>query len=179
MYFNECMSGFEHQVAAHMLYEGLVEEGLAVERLIHDRYHAARRNPWNEVECGDHYARAMASYGVFLGACGFEYHGPKRHLGYAPRIRPEEFKAAFTAAEGFGTIEQKREEKKQTQRIVVYRGKLRLKTLTVELEKEAAAVKIAAGYPLTSELAGKRLRITFKDELLLEPGKELSLQISV
>ena len=178
-YFNECMSGFEHQVAAHMLFEGLVEEGLAVERLIHERYHAARRNPWNEVECGDHYARAMASYGVFLGACGFEYHGPKRHLGYAPRIRPEEFKAAFTAAEGFGTIEQKREEKKQTQRIVVYRGKLRLKTLAVELEKEAAAVKIAAGYPLTSELAGKRLRITFKDELLLEPGKELSLQISV
>ena len=43
-------------------------EGLAVERMLHDRYHAARRNPWNEVECGDHYARSMASYGVFLAA---------------------------------------------------------------------------------------------------------------
>ncbi|MBK7642601.1 MAG: hypothetical protein IPJ19_06050 [Planctomycetes bacterium] len=178
-YFNECMTGFEHQVAGHMLYEGLVEEGLAVERLIHDRYHAALRNPWNEVECGDHYARAMASYGVFLGACGFEYHGPKRHLGYAPRIRPEDFKAAFTAAEGFGTIEQKREEKKQTQRIVVYRGRLRLKTLAFELAKEAASVKVEAGYPLSSELHGRRLLVTFKDELLLEPGKDLSLQVSV
>jgi hypothetical protein len=178
-YFNECMSGFEHQVAAHMLYEGLVEEGLAVERLIHDRYHAARRNPWNEVECGDHYARALASYGVFLGACGFEYHGPKRHLGYAPRIRPEEFKAAFTAAEGFGTIEQKREGKQQTQRIVVYRGKLRLKTLALELEQESANVKVVSGESLTSELHGRRLLVTFKNELLLEPGKDLSLQISV
>ena len=59
-------------------------------RAIHDRYHASRRNPWNEVECGDHYARSMASYGVFLAACGYEYHGPKRHLGFAP-LKPGRF----------------------------------------------------------------------------------------
>ena len=37
MYFNECMSGFEHQVASHMVWEGgdLVEKGLAVTRMIH------------------------------------------------------------------------------------------------------------------------------------------------
>ena len=85
-YFNECMTGFEHQVAAHMLWAGLVQEGLAIERAIHDRYHASRRNPWNEVECGDHYARAMASYGVFTAICGFDYHGPQR---------PSRFRAAF------------------------------------------------------------------------------------
>jgi len=48
-----------------MIWEGMVMEGLAVERAVHDRYHAAKRNPWNEVECGDHYARSMAS----LRAC--------------------------------------------------------------------------------------------------------------
>src|SRR5262249_18635877 len=62
-YFNECMTGFEYQVAGHMLWEGLVQEGLAVTRAVHDRYQPARRNPFNEIECGDHYARAMASYG--------------------------------------------------------------------------------------------------------------------
>jgi non-lysosomal glucosylceramidase len=51
-YFNECMNGFEYQAAGHMVWEGLVREGLAVCRAVHDRYHAARRNPWNEVECG-------------------------------------------------------------------------------------------------------------------------------
>ena len=49
-YFNECMNGFEYQAAGHMLWEGLVQEGLAVTRAVHDRYHAARRNPRNEVE---------------------------------------------------------------------------------------------------------------------------------
>ena len=93
-YFNECMTGFEYQVAGHMLWEGMVMEGLAIARAIHDRYHPARRNPWNEVECGDHYARAMASYGVFLAACGYEYHGPKAtsvlHHGSLPAtsVRP-------------------------------------------------------------------------------------------
>ena len=37
-YFNECMSGFEYQVAAHMIWEGgdLLEKGLAIARMIHD-----------------------------------------------------------------------------------------------------------------------------------------------
>ena len=106
-YFNECMNGFEYQAAGHMIWEGMVQEGLAVTRAIHDRYHPARRNPWNEVECGDHYARSMASYGVFLAACGYEHHGPKRHLAFAPRLSPEDFRAAFTTAEGWGTFSQK------------------------------------------------------------------------
>ena len=101
-YFNECFNGTEYQVAGHMIWEGMLEEGLAIARAVHDRYHPARRNPWNEVECGDHYARSMASYGVYLAACGYEYHGPKRHLGFAPRLAPENFRAAFTAAEGWG-----------------------------------------------------------------------------
>lgn len=105
-YFNECMNGFEHQVAGHMVWEGLVAEGLAVERMIHDRYAAARRNPYNEIECADHYARSMASYGVFLGACGFEHHGPGARIAFDPRVidpaQPGRFRAPFTACEGWG-----------------------------------------------------------------------------
>ena len=101
-YFNECMNGFEYQAAGHMIWEGLLTEGLAVCRSLHERHHASRRNPWNEVECGDHYARSMASYGVFLAACGFEYHGPKGHFGFAPRLGPDDFRAAFTVGRGLG-----------------------------------------------------------------------------
>jgi uncharacterized protein (DUF608 family) len=76
-YFNECMNGFEYQAAGHMIAEGLVQQGLAVTRAVHDRYHPSRRNPYNEIECGDHYARSMASHGVFVSVCGFEHHGPR------------------------------------------------------------------------------------------------------
>ena len=127
------MNGFEYQVAGHMIWEGMVQEGLAVTRAVHDRYHASKRNPWNEVECGDHYARSMASYGVFIAACGFEYHGPKQHIGFAPKLTPENFKAAFTAAEGWGSLSQSRTGKTQINRIEVKWGGLRLKTLAFEL----------------------------------------------
>ena len=78
-YFNEVWTGQEHQIAAHFIAEGKTQEGLAITRMIHDRHHPSRRNPYNEVECSDHYTRAMSSYGTFLSACGYEYHGPKGH----------------------------------------------------------------------------------------------------
>ncbi len=112
-YFHECMTGFEHQVASHMMAEGMIEEALTLTRAIHDRYHAAKRNPFNEIECSDHYGRAMASYGTFLSACGFKYHGPKGYIRFAPQWSKENFKAAFTAAEGWGCYEQKIGEKQQ------------------------------------------------------------------
>src|ERR1044071_3961954 len=126
-YFNECMNGFEYQVAGHMIWEGLVQEGLAVARAVHDRYHAARRNPWNEIECGDHYSRSMASYGVFIAACGFEHHGPKEHLAFAPRLASDDVAAAFTAAEGWGQFRQKRDGPEWKASIAVRFGSLRIK----------------------------------------------------
>ena len=128
-YFNEVWTGQEHQLAAHMIWEGMVEKAFVITRILHDRHHAARRNPYNEVECSDHYTRAMSSHGSFIAACGYEYHGPKGHLGFAPRLTPERFKAPFTAAEGWGTFQQAREGAKQVDTIALRYGRLRLKTL--------------------------------------------------
>ena len=183
-YFNECMNGFEYQVASHMVWEGMVTEGLAVARAVHDRYHASRRNPWNEVECGDHYVRSMASYGVYLAACGFEYHGPNGRMGFAPKITPENFQAAFTAAEGWGTYHQERSTDSQSHRLEVKQGQLQLKTLAVELPSGARIGNVVArfgGKLVVANLAqsGSRVELKFETKLLLEPKSALELKITL
>lgn len=181
-YFNECMTGFEYQVAAHMIWEGLVQEGLAITRMIHDRYHARKRNPWNEVECSDHYARAMASYGVFVAVCGFEYHGPKGHLALAPRISPDDFRAAFTSAEGWGTLEQKRNGASQTETIILRHGRLSLRTLEFEhapLSQPAGVAVSLNGQLLRArlDLRDRRAAITLDERCDLEAGDKLQVSL--
>lgn len=72
-YYSEVMTGFEYSTGAHMLYEGLEDEGLSVFTAIRDRYDGKKRNPFNEGEFGHRYARAMASYSGLLAYTGFEY----------------------------------------------------------------------------------------------------------
>jgi len=109
-YFNEFMTGFEYQAAAHMVAEGdadLVQYGLAVTRAIHDRYATDRGlNPYNEIECSDHYARAGASHAVFLALCGFHFDQSKGLLRFDPVIQKDNFKAAFTTSEAWGSYAQ-------------------------------------------------------------------------
>lgn len=182
-YLNECMSGFEHQVAGHMIGEGLLTEGLAVERAIHDRYHASLRNPWNEIECGDHYSRAMASYGVFIEVSGYEYHGPKGHIGFAPKLKPEDFRAPFTAAEGWGTFWQKRGAGTVECGIQLRWGTLRLKTMSLALADDAkvSTVRVEAGdKPVRAEVkvGNNRAFITFAEEIQLTEEAELRVSLA-
>ena len=180
MYFNECMNGFEYQVAGHMIWEGMVQEGLAIARAVHDRYHASKRNPWNEVECGDHYARSMASYGVFLAACGYEYHGPKGHIGFAPRLTPEQFRAPFTTAEGWGTFTQAIDAAGQHAEVQLRYGGLRLRSLALAVAPKANRVDVALnGKPLeaTLEVEGSRLLITLAGDVRLGASDRLSVTV--
>ena len=178
VYSDEVWSGIEYQVAGHMAWEGLITEALVICRGIHDRYHPSNHNPWNEVECGDHYARALASWGVYLALAGFEYHGPRGHLGFAPKITPKAFKAAFTWAEGWGAFEQSRASNTQTNRITLKWGQLRAKTCAFVLPGNPAAVNTevrAAGnlIPAKAHVAGGRILVTLDSETTLREGDTL------
>ncbi len=179
-YFNECMTGFEYQVAWHMIASGLVMEGLAITRAIHDRYEPTRRNPWNEVECGDHYARAMASYGVFLTACGYDYHGPEGRLAFAPKLSPEKFKAAFTTAEGWGSYEQEVTGQGAFQvRLELKWGQLKLRTLQAMIPIKSTGGKITitgAGPQATGAVEGGQLVAHLPAGFALKAGQAITLR---
>ncbi len=189
MYFNECMSGFEHQVAAHMVWEGLddpelLQCGLAIERAIHDRYHPALRNPYNEIECSDHYARAMASYGVFLAACGFHHDGPAGEIGFDPRLDPEDFRCAFTTAEGWGTYAQRASADGLAAELLVRFGKLELQRIVLHPPgalrgRELAAVRIdGEATAAIQPTADGSARIELGKKRTIEPGQPLRIELS-
>ena len=88
-YVDEVWTGVEYQVAAHMLYEGLMDEGFAVVKGARERYDGIPRapiprSPWNEIECGGHYARAMSSWSLLLALSGFHYDGLTQTLRFQP-----------------------------------------------------------------------------------------------
>ncbi len=112
-------TGIEYQVATNMIYEGMLVEGLSVVKAIHERYRPEKHNPWNEIECSDHYARALASWGVLLAIQDYKYDGPAKYFSYAPKLQQNNFKSFFTAAEGWGNIEQQRTAGSQTNTISV------------------------------------------------------------
>jgi hypothetical protein len=181
-YFIETWTGQEYQVAAHMLWEGMLLEPMAIVRAIHDRYHPLQRDPYSELECGGHYSRAMASHGTFVGICGYEYHGPKGHLGFAPKLTPENFRAPFTAAEGWGTFAQTISGKQLSASLLLKRGQLKLQTFHLVLDGVGATPAVTAtlsgkSVPATCTAEGSRVKVAFPGGVTIPESGKLSLQI--
>ena len=83
-YFTEVMTGFEYTAAVGMIYEGDVAAGLEVIRNIRARYDGRKRSPFDEAECGHHYARAMASWAAVPALTGFSWDGAARAMAFGP-----------------------------------------------------------------------------------------------
>jgi uncharacterized protein (DUF608 family) len=180
-YRDEVWTGIEYQVATSLIYEGMIEEGLSMVKGVHDRYSPEKHNPWNEIECGDHYARAMASWGVLLALEDFQFDGPAKSLRFAPRVQPAHFKGFFTAAEGWGNIGQERASGKQSNSVTVSYGKLRLTTLEVETTGMPKNIKLMKGdriIPFTRQLRDNQLRLNF-DETEIDAGGSLKLSMQM
>ena len=180
-YFHECMSGFEHQVASHMMAEGMTDEALVLTRMIHDRYHAAKRNPFNEIECSDHYARAMASYGTFISACGFDYDGPNGSIKFAPKLNPHKCKVPYTAASGWGSYEQNQNEQSFTVKMHVAYGSLRLNKMAIEPSISVTKAKVHVGDTIINGKLIKRdqaYQFEFENTVELKKGQVLQINLS-
>ncbi|TAK22655.1 MAG: hypothetical protein EPO26_10315 [Chloroflexota bacterium] len=103
-YADECWTGAEYAVAGLLIYEGEVDAGLEVVRGVRARHDGVRRNPWNEFECGHHYARALSSWALLLGLSGYQYSAPAGRLRFAPRVSADDFRCFFTAGTAWGEV---------------------------------------------------------------------------
>ena len=140
-YAQETMHGFEYAAAVQLIQNGLVREGMTVVESIRDRYDGERRNPWNEIECGSHYARSMASYGLLNAFSGFEFDMTAGHIGFRPVQMPEgRFKCFWSVDSGWGDVEIHA----QGASLSVLQGTLQLQSLSVPL-RQGAGVSVTLG----------------------------------
>ena len=105
-YCDEVWTGIEYQVAAHCLIEGLTEEGYGILKALRSRYNGTRRNPYNEIECGDHYARAMAGWSVIDAVSGVRYNAVTGQLVLNASSGRIESRVPMVTNTGWGTIVQ-------------------------------------------------------------------------
>ncbi|MBT5641609.1 hypothetical protein HOJ44_00690, partial [Candidatus Bathyarchaeota archaeon] len=124
VYSHEVWPGIEYHVAAHLIWEGHVDEGLTIVKAVRDRQDGVKRSPWNEVECGHHYSRSMASWGVLLSLSGFKFDMTKSEVEFAPRINKEDFSSFWSTGTAWGVYTQKLVDGKLVKETKVLHGSL-------------------------------------------------------
>ncbi|MEZ4729679.1 MAG: GH116 family glycosyl-hydrolase [Caldilineaceae bacterium] len=104
-YSQETMNGFEYSAAIHMIMLGLVDEGMTCIKAVRMRYDGERRNPWNEFECGNNYARSMASYALLNAFSGFQFDMVNQTIGFNPvRTKDGHFRCFWSLDSGWGEV---------------------------------------------------------------------------
>jgi uncharacterized protein (DUF608 family) len=186
LYSDEVWTGMEYHVAAHMLYEGMIEEALSIVRGARDRYDGVprppiTRNPWNELECGGHYARAMSSWSLLLAASGYEYDGPAKSLRFTPRLTPANFQSFFSGPEGWGSLRQMQGEGGQRNEIRVVEGRFAVARVFLAPSRRAHEVKASLdGTSLMTTLAPAfdGVQVTLASPVVIKSGGTLSITLS-
>ncbi len=102
-YCEECMTGFEYAYAGLLMSEGFEKEAIDVVKAVRDRYDGKKRNPWNEMECGSNYVRAMASFALLPIMSGFTFDLPHNKIGFNP-INKKDFRSIWSLGTGWGNV---------------------------------------------------------------------------
>ncbi|MDA1043860.1 MAG: GH116 family glycosyl-hydrolase [Verrucomicrobia bacterium] len=165
-YAHEAMHGFEYAAAVQMIQNGLVKKGMAVVEGVRDRYDGEKRNPWNEFECGNNYARSMASYALLNAFSGFQFDMAKGVIGFTP-AQPEKkmFSCFWSLDSAWGMVRIK----KDSVVIRVLYGKLELKGLCGTLPDLAEVSVSGKAVTCTQDALG----IAFVDKVLVKKGQDL------
>ena len=179
-YAGETQNGYEYQAAILMIQEGLIDEGLTAVAAIRDRYDGAKRNPWNEFECGSNYARSMAAYSLIPTFSGFEYDMVHGMIGFDPLPEPETgYRTIWSLDCGWGTFAMAN----GSMTVAVLAGELDLAMLRIPASRAntvtgatlRAAPPDSVPAPVQVQRAAAR-SIVFPDRVRLAAGQELIIE---
>ena len=143
-YFGEIWTGLDYQFAASLAFEGMTTEALSVVESVRGRHDGERRNPWNEHECGHHYARALASWACFVAWSGFGYSAPQRELTLMPRARRQAFRCFWSVPSGWGSFTHTLKPQEQRVAVQVAEGSIAVQRLAVNGVGKSQFKKVSA-----------------------------------
>lgn len=153
---------------------------------VRKRYNGSHRNPWNEVECGDHYVRAMSSWTLLHALTGISYSSKLNQLSLSPKINQRDFQSFFITKSAWGKISQRITQKMLTCSITISYGTLELSSTKIDLKDEFKEVKISKSMVIsegkyqdvgvTQIFNGSIIEISFDETLNLNEGHQLLLE---
>jgi len=182
VYSDEVWTGIEYQVAAHLIYQGLLEEGLTIAKGVSERYDGVRRNPWNQIEWGNHYTRAMASYSLLLALSGFRYSAVEKTVTFQPRISGENFQCFFAAGSAWGLYSQRQKKGALTAKLECRHGEVLLKRLVLSSGVKSVQNATVTGpggrnIPCSLKKLSNGLAVDLSSEIKISSGESLSAAV--
>jgi len=172
-----------HAFVGLCFYEGLKDIGLQALTTLRKCYDGTRRSPWNEIECGDYYARAMAAFLYFEIATGQEWEYATEtafKLKFAPRFTPEAFRGFFILGSAWGQYSQIADgpRKNGIAKVEVKHGILELAEFTVMFSSSSAIVtldeKVLSDVKMIPKANGE-MCLKFPSHVKIEEGQSLAV----
>jgi len=162
-------SGIEFAFASLLIDHGHYNDGVQIVEAINRRYLRAGQ-PWNHVECGGHYSRAMSSWATMLAAAGFKPDRPNKSLTLMPAA-PGDFRIPWVTASGFGTLSRRG----QVLSLASAHGQLELNS--VRLRQRAKVVRLGGRNVAVATTATESgMQLGFYDPVIVRPSETLEIE---
>jgi uncharacterized protein (DUF608 family) len=177
-YYAEAWTGEEYLVAALMMNWGMVKEGVECVENIRSRYDGEKRNPWDEPECGHHYARAMSSWSTILALSGFRYDGAKASVVAVPQVAHADFQCFWSTGTGWGTFSTHQHAGVTVFAVKVLAGTLNCRSCEIAASGATATVE-SGGKTVENQVSRheERIVVTFDETLRLAAKDEIRIEV--
>jgi non-lysosomal glucosylceramidase len=144
---------------------------------VRKRFDGERRNPWDEPECGHHYARAMAAWSGVLALSGFRYDGAKQTVNLSPPLADAVFRCFWSTATGWGVFAREQSARKTVFRIRVDHGSLPVRGFELKAHGAKARATLGGAELRQTLEVGTSAFIRLEQPLAVGDGQELVLEV--
>ncbi len=179
-YCDEVWTGIEYQVAAHCIMEGMVDDGMRLLTALRGRYTGERRNPYNEIECGDHYSRAMAGWSVLDAISGMRYDATNHQFTFMSATGRSGSHLPLMAATGWGSITQEDNADAFRIEMTADYGEIPISTVVIDDHAGSNLAVTHNGIPVAATLASSdhRHTISLPSTITLQSGSSISFTLT-